>query len=543
MRKLIVLAFFLFAANFVFAAEVGLEEAKNFARGWRGKNVSAARTHKTAAGESGFHIVSFEGGGWAAVGVDDEEAPVIAFSDEGADLVQDEKNPVWFLVKRDAEGRAAARREVKRKGGGGGKRKSKHKGWEHKRKVSAVAKAVADKEGQGEAESGVKLAEGEVKTAAVKTAENEGALEDVRVAPMLKSEWGQGGTGDYSNTPNCFNFHTPSNYVCGCVATMMAQIMRYFEWPKNDVAPISRLCMIDGTIQKMDMIGGRYDWSKMSFVPSLWNEPKENRQEIGKLCYDVGVSVHMMWSEPGSGAYTWFVREALVDTFQYSHAELIVFNQNAQSKYSLEKFKTIVVSNCEAGLPVGYGISGSSAGGHAVVIDGYGYTGEDFYVHINPGWGGRSNAWYCPPNLTMGEYSFDSSDELVYNIYTEGSGSIVCGKVVDQYGKPVEGATVSAEIKGSKISAITNEKGRYFFKTGVDDSSIFGMQVTVTKNGFESKKTTNLSLPKTMKGNRENPFPQNNDTDYLSDFGYSLGNKADLNFVLKQLPPPKVLFR
>lgn len=384
------------------AAEVDLDTAKAFAKDWRGKGVRAARTHRSEKGESRFHVVNFEGGGWAAVGTDDEESPVIAFSDNGEDLVEDERNAVWFLVKRDGERRAKAR-EISHKEHKG--RRGKHKGWERKRK------GVGEGEGSG------------VKTATVKTAASTIALEDVRVAPLIQSTWNQ------SDPYLTYNYFTPENYVCGCVATMLAQILRYYEWPKTSVAEFTKECMVGADISdfstmsstNLTAFGGIYDWSKMTLKPD-WSTPKENRREIAKLCYDAGVSVYMMWSNTGSGAFMPDVRDALVENWGYAGARLIVYdyptkeNPIPRNPYNPEELKTIVISNCEAGRPIGYGISGKS-GGHAVVIDGYGYSSDgEFYMHINPGWGGSANAWYNPPNLSMGGLSFNESDELVYNI-------------------------------------------------------------------------------------------------------------------------------
>lgn len=557
MRVLFSLFCFLFAANFVFAAEVGLDGAKNFARGWRGRGVRAARTHKTAAGESRFHVVSFEGGGWAAVGTDDEESPVIAFSDDGEDLVEDERNAVWFLVKRDAERRAKERGLRGSKGSRG-----RHKGWGEKKVRSSFAEATEDKEVGG------------VKTATVKTSTSEGALYDVRVAPLVQSKWNQLTANNYAKGPLCYNYYTPNNYYCGCVATMMAQMMRYHEWPKKSVEAKTFPCYVGTTIPDeilesdivdKKMIGGIYNWEKMILNPSS-STSLASRQEIGKLCYDCGVSVSMMWSSVGSGAFMSLVREALVDTFGYSDTHLVVYDYPTEKNpvpfhsYDFEELKTIVVSNCEAGLPVGYGISGKS-GGHAVVIDGYGYSDSgEFYMHINPGWSGDANAWYNPPNLSMGGYAFDSSDELVYNIFPEGSGAIVTGRVVDQCGNPVAGATVGGYLvyeedievpwigqwtktqlvtRTNEVASVTTDaNGKYCLKTGLMGYEAKLYATAEKPHHHTQTQTTDLSSAQTMLGSRDDPFGGGYSTN-----GYSLGNKIDFDFVLPKLTPPKVIFR
>lgn len=530
------------------AAEVDLDTAKAFAKNWRGKGVRTARTHKTAAGESRFHVVNFEGGGWAAVGTDDEESPVIAFADNGEELVEDEKNPVWYLVKRDAEWRAKGR-EISHKEHKG--HRGKHRGWERKRRGEGVG------EGEGVGRG--------VKTATVKTSVGDSALEDVRVAPLIQSTWDQKTAGGYKT----YNYYTPGNYYCGCVATMMAQIMRYYEWPKTSVAAKTYECMWGSNISMSStmttgdktMFGGVYDWSKMPLNPNS-STSDANRQEIGKLCYDCGVSVHMMWSSVGSGTFTSLVREALVDTFGYSNAHLVVYDYPTEQypqvfhAYDFDELKTIVISNCEAGLPIGYGISGD--GGHAVVIDGYGYSSDgEFYMHINPGWSGSSNTWYNPPNLAMGGYAFDESDELVYNIFPEGTGALVTGRVKGPDDEPVEGATVSGFIEYREnvgryspsyvtrtnifTSVVTDARGKYHIKTGVVGSRIDNEKIhaTATKGRLFGTATTDLPRSQTMLGSRTNPFNGGYSTN-----SYSLGNKIDFNIQLEnQKIPPRVIFR
>lgn len=538
MKKLVaIFIFFLSAA--VLAAEVDLSAARRFAQGWRGRAVNAGRTVCDDKGASRFHVVTFSGGGWAAVGADDTETPVIAFSDNGEDLVEDESNPVWFLVKRDAE-RRAVQRGNERKAGGKAHRK-RHKGWDRVERGAISANAT------GESES-VSL----VKTATVTPKTGTSVLSDIRVAPLLKSTWNQSTVNNYLNGPLCYNYYTPSNYVCGCVATMMAQMLRYFEWPKAKVTAKTFPCYVGLSIPEpypsfantnCTMIGGIYDWSKMTLSPTGLT-PEANRREIGKLCYDVGVSVNMMWSKVGSGAYVFNAREALVDTWGFSDAHTVCFSDNFH-KYNFEELKTIVVSNCEAGMPVGYGISGAS-GGHAVVIDGYGYSGDDFYIHINPGWGGSANAWYCPPNLSMGGFSFDSSDELLYNVFTEGSGALVTGKVVDQHGDPVGGAEISVYKlerfnKGTAkrpvyvtntnllTTVVAAKDGRYHFKTGT--TSALTLYSTAKFGSSTAARNDVLPQVMTMKGSRSSPFNGS-----LSSVNFSLGNKTDVDFRL--LIPP-----
>ena len=55
------------------------------------------------------------------------------------------------------------------------------------------------------------------------------SVSDLRVAPLVASTWSQSDVAGKA----CYNYYTPpndandlANYVCGCVATAMAQVMR-----------------------------------------------------------------------------------------------------------------------------------------------------------------------------------------------------------------------------------------------------------------------------------------------------------------------------
>ena len=53
------------------------------------------------------------------------------------------------------------------------------------------------------------------------------SIDDVRVDPLVQSKWNQSNVG----SKKVYNYYTPKNYVCGCVATALAQVMRAWEWP------------------------------------------------------------------------------------------------------------------------------------------------------------------------------------------------------------------------------------------------------------------------------------------------------------------------
>ncbi len=68
------------------------------------------------------------------------------------------------------------------------------------------------------------------------------SLSDPRVDPLLQTTWSQA-TANEDGVTACYNYYTPpfatpgnpNNAVCGCVATAMAQLMRYWQYPTAGV--------------------------------------------------------------------------------------------------------------------------------------------------------------------------------------------------------------------------------------------------------------------------------------------------------------------
>ena len=206
------------------------------------------------------------------------------------------------------------------------------------------------------------------------------------------------------------------------------------------------------------MMGGVYDWSSMPSAPSYSSVPTDAQcMAIGKLTYDAGVSVGMRWSSEGSGASLYSGMPALKEDFNYANAVAITYYYN-DDKWSLEEFKKAVIPNLDARWPVAFATSLKN--GHAVLADGYGYSGSSFYIHVNMGWGGTSDAWYCPPDIA----EFTAIDGVLCNVSPTKAGNILSGRVADPLEAPISGATVSL-LSGSSVLATTttDENGIYAF--------------------------------------------------------------------------------
>ena len=242
--------------------------------------------------------------------------------------------------------------------------------------------------------------------------------------------------------------------------------MRYHSYPTSAVVAGIYACRRGGSPVNLTMYGGTYNWDAMTLVPANGCSAT-SREAIGRLTYDVGVSVGMYYGSGGSSSSGYMLSKRFVDRFQYANAASVIFQngffRGGDCSYTLARFKSAVIPNLDEGLPVVLGISGS--GGHAVVGDGYGYSDGDFFVHINLGWANmdNGNVWYMPPDIER----YTSIDSIVYNVYPTGSSgaSIVSGRILSTEGLPVEGASVRAIVGGAAVSvAASGARGTYALK-------------------------------------------------------------------------------
>ena len=331
----------------------------------------------------------------------------------------------------------------------------------------------------------------------------------------------------------CYNYFTPphepgnvNNYYCGCVATAMAQLMYYFQSPSTGVGMPCFPITVDGKSMGRNLRGGNgnggpYDWRDMPPTPSYYSITPLQAQSVGALTYDAGVAVKMQYGINGSSAYMTDAKAALVNTFKYNNAIVNAVTNLDTGCFECSLFK-MMNPNLDARLPVLLGITGDP-GGHAIVCDGYGYYFGAPYHHLNMGWGGAYDAWYALPIIDMvrpdGSYTyFWNVTDCIYNVFTNGSGEIISGRVLDVAGAPIPNASITAiGTKGSIYRAATDANGIYAL-VGVPSASTFTL--TVTNAGYfpvSSNYTTTTSL----------------------DFGTSSGNVWGANFTLvaAQGPP------
>ena len=221
---------------------------------------------------------------------------------------------------------------------------------------------------------------------------------------LLTSTWEQGsGYNNYCPTMN------GQHVVMGCVATAMAQIIRYHGKPSRGFGHKSYRHTVYGTLA-VDFDTTDYDYSLM---PDRIRRSSSSSQKdmVSRLCYHCGIVVKMEYQHAGhtsgSGAHTTSVVEGLAH-FGYTDAKY--YSRNNMNNDSL--WAAMIHEEIDNRRPIEYSGFGND-GGHAFVLDGY---NEDDQYHFNWGWGGYADGFYTLTTMA----GFTNSHEMVVNIFPSG---------------------------------------------------------------------------------------------------------------------------
>lgn len=205
------------------------------------------------------------------------------------------------------------------------------------------------------------------------------------IAPLLGNiQWNQ--MTPYNNM--CPMYNSTNRSVTGCVATAMAQVMMYYQYPKTlqtDIpAYVSRTNHL--SIPQINQ-GETYDWANMlpqyaSYEPLNYTDAQATA--VAKLMYHCGAACEMDYGS-SSGAN---VTPAILSTyFGYDSDLMQDLNRDA---FTLAEWSQIMDKELSVKRPILY--SGrSSDGGHEFICDG---TDGNGLYHINWGWGGYQDGYF-----------------------------------------------------------------------------------------------------------------------------------------------------
>lgn len=312
------------------------------------------------------------------------------------------------------------------------------------------------------------------------SAQNAGAYQAVvresraPISPLLGTKWDQGEPYNkycpaYKEGSKSYETYT------GCVATAMAQVMKYHRWPEkaSSSAVFSYEWEGQGTL-KADFRNFAFDWGNM--LPSYSSSYTVAQADaVAKLMQACGYSVEMDYGPYASGASSAAVGGALVKYFGYNGG----LRNEVRQSYTLAAWEDLVYNSLKNDGPVLYS-GNNSEGGHCFVCDGY---KPDGYFHINWGWSGMSDGYFLLNALDPDQQGaggstagYNSGQEVLVGIRPATSSTIVTDV------KFVAIGVVSGEISGSNL-VIYGDFANYSINTV---SGVIGFRIT-DLNGREIK--------------------------------------------------------
>ena len=216
---------------------------------------------------------------------------------------------------------------------------------------------------------------------------------------FLKTRWGQDAPYN-EKCPKLSGKRPPA----GCIATAMAQVMRYYEWPAQGQG-MGGYYLNNHFVD--EAVDGTYSWDKMLNVPYSAGTKKDIRAAVSTLLYDCGKAVKMQYDLDGSGAYQFDQALALARHFQYDSLSLQYCERYL---YDTDQWMDLIDGEIQAGRPILYSADDANgSGGHAFVFSGIDADGN---VWVNWGWTGSGDGYYAVDLLDVSPYRFANGQEM-----------------------------------------------------------------------------------------------------------------------------------
>ena len=208
--------------------------------------------------------------------------------------------------------------------------------------------------------------------------------------------------------------------VTGCVATAMAQVMRYYRYPANGTGTFTYTGGNDGA-RTINLEDYPFDWNNMLEEYQHGYTAKQ-ADAVATLMLVCGASLSMNYSKDGSGANLAKMDGLLKNNFGYSKNVQFISTLNSSNPEETIYYwgEDVVRPELAAGHPLIFaGFPAMGQTGHCFVIDGYTVMDGEYYYHVNWGWGGVGNCYCLLTNLQEpgGDNYSGYNLQMVYYIY------------------------------------------------------------------------------------------------------------------------------
>lgn len=231
------------------------------------------------------------------------------------------------------------------------------------------------------------------------------------------------------NQDDPYNMYCPyinsQKAVTGCVATALAIVMRYHQWPDKGTGTLpSYNYDYNGVKRTQDghSLGHTYNWNNMPLTAYKRDWAAQEQKNVAQLIFDCGVMSKAMYTAQETGAPT---REAVLGLLTYMKygkgAKLL-----QREWYSDTEWIRMLKQEIATNGPVFYAGYTPENEGHQFVLDGY--TSKE-YFSVNWGWSGSCDGYYLISALNPtapgigGGYEFNYYQSAVFDLKKEDGNS------------------------------------------------------------------------------------------------------------------------
>ena len=468
MRKLLLLILTLFIANLAVMADrvseaEALQKAQQFMQSKQFMQKNLRRAPSAGAVDNSYYVFNVEDcQGFVIVAADDCMPDILGYSDKGHfDLSKAPDNVKWLMDY-----------------------------------YAKIAKSLKDNP--------------------TTTTSRRAPIDRPEVQPLIKTTWDQG---------NPYNMHCPeiNGYIAptGCVATAMAQVINYFQWPIKEVRAMGSYTTNSYNAAIPELPARKIGWYNMTDDEIAW---------LMRYC---GQSVTMDYMPNESGARAIDIAGALISVFNYSKTTTFV----TRGSYSDTEWEELIYNELNVGRPVIYnGDSGDGQSGHSFILHGY----KDGLFCVNWGWSGQCDGYFALTNLSPNEVQHytenqnaiisiqpasNNDDEAIdaakeWTIHLDKPGTLASLIPMDEWYGGVNKLTISGELNGDDIYVIRQMAGSAMQTLDMSDARIVAggrpyLDSYTTENDvvgqnmfFQCRALQTLILPPSIKSYRTGAFTE-----------------------------------
>ena len=368
---------FILAINFIQAKPVTPGTAKNLAISFYKQHsskipqtVTLAYTETSATGEALYYAFNMNSNdGFVIITADDAARPIIGYATERQFVVPEERTNAGFWIKSRAKEIMAIKEA----------------------KIEATDDIIQEWKGNFTAAN-----------QANRLSQGVNTVTTASVAPLVKTTW---------NQPTPYNASCPgtgsNQAITGCVATAMAQIMKYWSYPTKGTSSSSYCdCTSSGYSTQYGTLSANYAATTYSWNAMPLNVTSPN-SAVATLIYQCGVSVQMDYGPNESSSYMITADDGTACS-QIAYVKYFGYNSSSiqglkMANYSTSAWANLLETELTNNRPIQYVGDDASKGGHSWVCDGFDGSGN---FHMNWGWSGADDGFFPLTNLTTGTGSY-----------------------------------------------------------------------------------------------------------------------------------------